>query len=317
MRALRLFLALLAAVAIMGGQNLFAYKISINQFVEHPSLDQTVQGFKDALKDGKVSDVEYSMHNAQAKTDTAAQIVHQIIGEKPDLVLAVATSSAIPTVNAIKDTPILFTAVTDPVEAKLVASLESPGANVTGTSDINPVADQIALIKEVQPTLKNLGIIYNSGEPNSVVQVGLAKAKAEELGIKLVEAVTVNTAGVNQAAQSLVGKVDAIYLPTDNSVISSLEAVLKVALDQKIPVYPAEDDSIRKGGVAVLSISYYQLGRQTGDMAVKILKGGVKPAAIPVETQNGSRLVVNQGFADKIGLKIPASVLDRADETLK
>jgi putative ABC transport system substrate-binding protein len=317
MKLAKCIFAFLAALAVMAGQDLLAYKISIHEFVEHPSLDQTIVGFKNAIEESNLPDVTYSLHIAQAKTDTASQIVHQIIGEKPDLILTVATPSAQATVNAIKDVPILFTAVTDPVAAKLVASLESPGGNVTGTTDMNPVSEQIALIQEIQPDLKNLGVIYNSGEANSVVQVAMAKAKCEVLGINLIEAVTVNTAGVNAAAQSLVGRVDAIYLPTDNSVISSLEAVLRVAVDQKIPVYPAEDDSIRKGGVAVISISYVQLGRQTGQMAVRILKDGLKPSAIPVEGQKNPKLIVNQGFASKIGLKIPDAVLSRADETLK
>ncbi|MDR2405864.1 MAG: ABC transporter substrate-binding protein [Deltaproteobacteria bacterium] len=301
----------------MCAQDLRAYTISIHQYVEHPSLNQALQGFKDAIQEANIAEVDYIVHIAQARTDTAAQIVNQIKGEKPDLILAIATPSAQPTVNAIKDIPILFTAVTDPVSAQLVNSLESPGGNVTGTTDMNPVADQIALIKEIQPDLKTIGIIYNTGEANSVVQVNLAKAKASELGIEVEDGVTVNSAGVNAAIQNLVGKVDAIYLPTDNSVISALEAILKVALDQKIPIYPAEDDSIRKGGVAVISLNYYQLGRQTGQMAVKILKDKVKPADIPVEGQKNPKLIYNQAFADKIGLKVPASVTSRADETIK
>ena len=316
MKLLKCAFAFLAAAAVSAGASLSAYTISIHQYVEHPSLDQAVQGFKDALKDANITDVTYHTHIAQARSDTALQIVNQIIGEKPDLILAVATPSAEPTVNAIKDIPILFTAVTDPVHAKLVASNESPGGNVTGTSDMNPVADQLALIVEIQPGLKNLGVIYNPGEANSTVQVDLAKAKAAELGINIVESPAVNTAAVHQAAQFLVGKVDAIYLPTDNTVISSLEAVLQVALDQKIPVYPAEDDSIRKGGVAVVSLSYYQLGRQTGQMAVDILRHGKKPSEIPVEGQKNPKLIVNKNFAAKIGLAIPDSVLSRADETI-
>jgi putative ABC transport system substrate-binding protein len=241
-----------------------------------------------------------------------------MMGDKPDLILAVSTLSAMPAVNAIKDIPILFTAVTDPVAAKLVNSLESPGGNVTGTTDMNPVGSQIELIKEVQPDIKRLGIIFNSGEVNSLVQLDLAKAKCQELGIELVESPTVNTAGVSAAADKLAGeKVEAIYLPTDNTVISSLEAILKVALDQKIPIYPAEDDSIRKGGVAVLSINYYQLGKLTGRMAVRILKDGEKPASIPVGSITDYKLVVNTGYADKIGLTIPDSVLSKADETVK
>jgi putative ABC transport system substrate-binding protein len=291
------------------------YKISINQFVEHPSLNEAVSGFKDQIKESGL-DVTYYEHNAQANVPTISQIVNQIIDEKPDLILAVATPSAQITVQKIKDTPVLFTAVTDPVTAGLVSSQEAPEANVTGTTDINPVALQLALIKEVQPDAVNIGVIYNAGETNSVVQVDLAKEVADSLKIKLVEATTTNTAGVNAAAQSLVGKVDAIYLPTDNAVIASLESVLKVSLDHKIPIYPAESDSVKKGGAAVLSISYYELGKQTGKMAVKILKDGIAPKDIPVESQTDHKLIVNAAYAKKVGLVIPTSVLSRADETI-
>ncbi|MDR1036025.1 MAG: ABC transporter substrate-binding protein [Deltaproteobacteria bacterium] len=293
-----------------------AYTVSINQFVEHPSLNEAVRGFKEQLAELGL-EVTYHEHNAQADMPTVTQIVNQIVDEKPDLVLAVATPSAQITAQRIKDTPILFTAVTDPVDAKLVASAASPGANVSGTTDLNPVSAQLALIKEIQPQAKNIGIVYNSGESNSVVQVELARRAAAATGFELIEAVTADTAGVMAAAQSLVGKVDAIYLPTDNSVIASLEAIIKVSLDHKIPIYPAEDDSVRKGGAAVLSISYYQLGRQTGRMAARILKDGAKPASMPVEEQTDFNLIINTAYAAKVGLQIPDAVAARASETIE
>jgi putative ABC transport system substrate-binding protein len=323
MRAIRFLtaslaaLAALAAPALLGGAPLHAQRIAIHQYVEHPSLDNAVLGFKKAISDAGLGGVVYSLHIAQAKTDTANQIVNQIIDEKPDLILAVATNSAQATVNRVEDTPILFTAVTDPVSAKLVASMAKPGANVTGTTDMNPVAEQVALIREIQPGLSRLGVIYNAGEVNSVVQVELVKTAAALLDIEVVEAVTVNSAGVNSAAQSLVGKAEAVYIPTDNSVITSYEAVLKVSLDQRLPVYPAEDDSIRKGGVAVVSIDYFQLGYQTGQMAVRILKGGERPGDIPVEGQKDPKLVVNKAFSDRIGVAIPESVTSRAQEIIE
>jgi putative ABC transport system substrate-binding protein len=292
------------------------YTISINQYVEHPSLNESVRGFKDQIAESGLT-VNYNEHNAQANMPTVTQIVNQIIDEKPDLILAVATPSAQITSQKVKDIPILFTAVTDPITAGLVASFENPGGNMTGTTDKNPVTEQLTLIKEVQPDLTKLGVIYNAGEQNSVVQVELVKEVIGSLGIELIEATVPNTAGVNIAANSLIGKVDAIYLPTDNAVIASLEAVLKVALDHKIPLYPAEDDSVRKGGVAVLSISYYELGRQTGRMAVKILRDGEKPTNIPVENQTNYNLIVNTKFAQSIGLTIPDTVLNRASEKIE
>ncbi|MDR2200048.1 MAG: ABC transporter substrate-binding protein [Deltaproteobacteria bacterium] len=310
-----LFLSAAFLFTLQAGK-LPAYEIAIHLYVEHPALEQAVLGFQNYLQEAGLN-ATYKLRTAQARADAANQIVSQIIGDKPDLIFVLATPSAQATVNAVKDIPVLFTAVTDPVGAKLVSSWEKPGANVTGTSDMNPVADQIALIKEIQPDLKTLGIIYNSGEANSTVQVKLAEEKAAELGIELVKALTVNTAGVNAAAQSLVGKVQAIYLPTDNTVISSLESVIAVCLDQKIPLYPAEDDSIRKGGVAVISLNYYQLGKQTGRMAERILKDKTPPGSIPVEGQESPKLIVNKKFADALGLSVPESVLSRADEILE
>jgi putative ABC transport system substrate-binding protein len=290
-----------------------AFTVSVNQFVEHPSLDESVRGFKEQLA-AEGLEITYHEHNAQANMPTVLQIVNQIIDEKPDLILAVATPSAQITAQKIKDVPILFVAVTDPVSAGLVESLDKPGANVSGTTDMNPVAEQVALIKEIQPQAKNIGIIYNAGEINSVIQVELARKAAEANGLTLWEEVTANTAEVYQAAQSLVGKVDAIYLPTDNTVISSIDAIIKVSLDNKLPIYPAEDDSLRKGGAAVLSLSYYQMGRQTGRMAALILKGQAKPADLPVGTQDTQNLIVNADYSAKVGLVIPKPVLDRANE---
>ncbi|MDR2461279.1 MAG: ABC transporter substrate-binding protein [Deltaproteobacteria bacterium] len=293
-----------------------AYTISINQYVEHPSLNAAVEGFKDQLKANNI-EVTYHEHNAQAKNSTVTQIVNLMIDEKPDLILAVATPSAQQTAQKIKDIPILFTAVTDPVNAGLVPSLAAPDANITGTTDMNPVALQLALIKEIQPTAKNIGFIYNAGEANSVVQRDMARDAAVNLGFNLVEATADSTANVNSAAQSLIGRVDAIYLPTDNTVIASLEPIIKVSLEHKIPIYPAEDDSIRKAGLATYSISYYGLGQQTGRMATKILVDNISPRDIPVEDQTDHKLIVNLGYAQQVGIDIPQSVLDKAQEILQ
>ncbi|MDR3155268.1 MAG: ABC transporter substrate-binding protein [Deltaproteobacteria bacterium] len=312
-----LCLTLAACVSAFGlAAGASAYTISINQFVEHKALDEAVRGFKEQLAELGL-EVAYNDHVAQADMPTVLQIANQINDEKPDLVLAVATPSAQVTAQRVKDIPILFTAVTDPVDAKLVASTAKPGGNVTGTTDINPVAAQLALIREVQPGAKRIGVVYNAGESNSVVQVQLARKSAADLGLEFVEAVTPDTAGVMAAAQSLVGKVDAIYLPTDNTVIASVESVLKVSLDAKIPVYPSDDGTASQAGPAILSISYYQLGRQTGRMAARILTEGAKPADIPVEEQTEFTLIVNPGYAEKFGIQIPEAVLSRAQVTVQ
>lgn len=312
----KLALALLAPLLLVWGAPAMAFDVTVHLLVEHPSLNASVQGFKDVLAESGL-EIAYTEHNAQNNLATAQQIVSQIIGEKPDLILTVGTLPSEQTVNKIKDIPILFTAVTDPVSAQLVDSMEKPGGNMTGTTDMTPLKDQLALIQDIQPGVKTVGIIYNPGEDNSRVQVDIIKKAAVELGLEIVEAIAANNAGVYPAAQSLIDKVEAIFLPTDNTVISSFESVIKVATERKIPLYCAEADSVRKAGTAALSLSYYELGRQTGAMAVKILKGEAKPADLPVETQDQFDLLVNQAYNAQIGLEVPAAVLERAKEVLK
>ncbi|MDR2825886.1 MAG: ABC transporter substrate-binding protein [Deltaproteobacteria bacterium] len=294
----------------------FAYDISINQFVEHPSLDESIRGFKDQLA-AEGLEVTYKMHNAQANMPTVLQIVNQIIGENPSLVLAVATPSAQATVQKIKNIPVLFTAITDPVNAGLVASMQQPGGNVSGTTDMSPIEAQVELIREIHPKAKTLGVIYNAGEANSVVQVDILKTAAAKYNFEVVEAVTVNTAGVFQAAKSLVGKIDAVYLPTDNTVISTLDAIIKVCTENKIPVYAGEPDSVRSGCVATLGISFYDLGKQTGAMAARILRDKANPATMPVEAQTKFDLVINLNAAKQMNVVIPQAILDRAQEKIQ
>lgn len=310
----RLLFSLLT-VAVLIPSYAFGATVAINQFVEHPALNESVIGFKEGVAQEGV-EVTYQEHNAQANMATVLQIVNQIAGEKPDLILAVATPSAQATAQKIKNIPILFTACTDPVTAGLVESMEKPGANVTGTSDMNPIQQQVALIREIHPNAKTIGTVYNAGEANSVVQVKMLKAEAEKQGFTIVEASTVNTAGVYQAAKTLVGKVDAIYLPTDNTVIANMEAVLKVCKENKIGLYPGEADSVIRGAVASAAISYRELGRQTGIMAAKILKGEAQPATMPVETLKKISLVINPKAAKEMGVTFPESLISRADKVV-
>ncbi|NLH68663.1 MAG: ABC transporter substrate-binding protein, partial [Brooklawnia sp.] len=208
--------------------------------------------------------------------------------------------------------PVLFTAVTDAETAELVASNEAPGANVTGTSDMNPVAEQIALVKQVAPDAQTVGIIYSSGEPNSVVQVELARDAAQKEGLTVVEKTVAEGSQVLQAAQTL--DVDAIYVPTDNLVVNSLESVLQVAEERKIPVIVGETDSVKRGGLITLGLDYHALGVQTGEMAIRILTEGADPSEMPVEFQKQARLVINTAAAERMGVTLPQSLLDEADE---
>ncbi|WP_407653394.1 ABC transporter substrate-binding protein [Brevibacillus ruminantium] len=295
-------------------------KIGIAQFVEHPALDAAREGFISQMtKNGfeKDKQVVYDVQSAQASMDTSIQIAQKFNADKVDLILAIATPTAQASAQTTKEIPILFTAVTDPVEAGLVKAMEKPEGNVTGTSDMNPVEEQLKLVKELKPEAKTVGVIYSSGEVNSKVQVDAAKAVSEKLGLTIQEAAVTSPTEVKQAAESMAGKVDAYYVPTDNLVVSSISAVLGVAESQKIPVIAGEENSVKSGAIATYGIDYTKLGEQTADMAAKILKGEAKTADMPVEMQADMKLVINKKAAEKMGVTIPQAMLDRAGEVFE
>lgn len=282
-------------------------KIGIIQLVEHPALDAAREGFLETLKangyeEGKNLTVDYK--NGQNDQSTLNSIAQKFAADKPDLVLAIATSSAQAMATASKDIPILITAVTDPVTAKLANSLEKPGMNVTGTNDMNPAKEQFELLKKLVPNAKKVGVIYNGGEINSQVQVKLAKEIAAGMGMEIVEATVTGSADVMQATESLVNKVDAVYIPTDNTVVSAADAVLKVTDQAKIPVIAGESSVVDKGGLGTIGINYKKLGQQTGEMALKVLKGA-KPADMPIESQKEYDTVINKTNAALLGITIP------------
>lgn len=282
-------------------------KIGIVQIVEHPALDSAREGFLDTLKkngyeEGKNLKVDYQ--NAQGDQSVLQSIAQKFASSKYDLILAIATPSAQVMASATKDIPILITAVTDPVEAKLVNSMEKPGTNVTGTTDMNPLKEQFDLLKKLVPQAKKVGVIYNAGEVNSQVQVRMAKDVAKNLGIELIEATVTTSADVLQASQSLVGKVDAIYVPTDNMVVSAAQSVVQVANKNKIPIIAGESSVVDKGGLATIGINYNNLGKQTGEMALKVLKGS-KPQDMAIESQKQFDTVFNKETLTLLGIKLP------------
>ena len=287
-----------------------SYQIGITQIVEHPSLDAAREGFKQALADAGL-DVSYDEQNAQGDQATATSIATTFAGDDLDLVLAIATPTAQASAQAITDVPILITAVTDPVEAGLVDSWEAPGGNVTGTSDINPVDEQLGLLGDIAPEVQSVGIVYSAGEVNSQIQVDLARSAAEELGLQIEEATVTNSSEVQQATESL--DVDAYYVPTDNTVVSALEALMQVAESRSLPVIAAEGDSVERGALATYGLDYERLGYQTGEMAVQVLTEGADPAEMPVETLSELSLILNGGTAERIGLELPAELVESAD----
>ncbi|MGE5592746.1 MAG: ABC transporter substrate-binding protein [Betaproteobacteria bacterium] len=294
--------------------------IGIMQIIEHPALDAAKKGFVDGLAEegfteGK--DVKFESESAQGDMATAQSIAQKFVSDKVDMILAIATPTAQAAAKATTTIPILITAVTDPVAAELVKSIDRPGTNVTGTSDLTPVAKQLELLKQLVPTAQRVGIVYNAGETNSVVQVNLARQAAPGLGIELVETTASSTSGVYEAAQSLVGRVDAIYVPTDNTVVSALESVIKVAEDSKIPLVVGEEDGVRRGALATVGIDYYALGKQTAKMAARILRERVKPSEMPIEYQENVRLVINLKAAEKMGVIVPQSLIDQAYEVIQ
>ncbi len=305
----------LAAVNAAYGQS---YKISVSQFVEHPALNAVLSGFQDYMAE-KTVDIHYSVHNAQANMATANQIGHQIMGEKPDMILAIATPTAQACAQALKksphmaQTPMLFTAVTDPVSAGLVKELQRPGANITGVSDMLPVDRHLMMVKEFLPQIKRLGFLYNAGEVNSKILVPLFRAEAQKLNFEIIEATVSKSSEVYQATQSLVGKVDAIFIPTDNTVVSALESAIKVCEQNKLPLFNADVDSVKRGSIAAMGFDYYQHGYQTGALAQRILEGA-DPAVTPVEFQAKLQLHINAGAAQKMGIALPAALRQKADK---
>lgn len=288
-----------------------SYTIGVAQYVTHSSLDAAVTGFKEAIADAGLT-VTYNDQNQNADPGTGTAIANTFRDDADiDLVLAVATPTAQAIAQVLTDRPVLFTAVTDPVAARLVDSLEAPGGNVTGTTDMNPVADQIALVKQIKPDAASIGIIYSSGEVNSEVQVEAARPAAEAEGLTVQEATVTNTAEVEQAVNSL--NVDAIYVPTDNNVVSGLGSVIRYAEAQQIPVIAGEGDSVANGAVITYGLDYTELGRQVGEMAVAILTEGADPATMPVETQREPKLYVNEAAAARMGVTIPAELLTGAE----
>jgi putative ABC transport system substrate-binding protein len=293
--------------------------VAVTAIVEHPSLDAVRDGVRDELKAAGFEvgkNLKWEYQSAQGNTGTAAQIARKFIGDQPDAIVAIATPSAQSMVAATKSIPVVFSAVTDPVAAQLVKSWEPSGTNVSGVSDELALDKQIALIKQVVPNAKRVGVVYNPGEANSRVVVDQLKKLLPPAGLTLVEAAAPRTVDVSAAARSLVGKADVIYTGTDNNVVSAYEALVKVGSDSKIPLVAADTASVKRGAVAAYGIDYYDLGRQTGRIVVRILNGEKVGAIAP---QRGEKLdvAVNPDAAAKQGVTLPAALVSSAKTVVK
>ncbi|TCN27955.1 ABC transporter substrate-binding protein [Mesobacillus foraminis] len=280
------------------------FKVGVTQIAEHPSLDAAFEGFKKALEE-KGLDVEYDVQNAQGDQNNNASIASNFEGDGVDLIFGNSTPSALSALNATKDIPIVFTSVTDPVGSGLVKSMENTEGNVTGTTDTHPdaIPNTVKFMADHFDG-KKVGLIYNSGEQNSIAQIELVKEAGKGTDLKFVEATVSTTAEVKQAAESLVGKVDMFYIITDNTVVSGLESVIMVANDNDLPLFVGELDSVAKGGFAAYGFDYEDIGYEAGVMAAQILNGEKKPSELPVQYPQKLKLVINKKAAEEMGVEI-------------
>lgn len=295
------------------------YKIGISQIVEHPSLDATRNGFLAALKDNGLiekENLEVDVQIAQGDMTNNMSIAQKFEGDKKDLVLGISTPSAQSLAQAFKSGPVLFTAVTDPLGAKLVSSLEKPGGNVTGVMDTHPdeIPKLMEFIAKQFPNVKTVGIVANEGEQNSLVAAKRAEEALAKQNIKLVRAAVTNSSEVKQAAESLVGKVGAIYIAKDNTVVSSFESVVQVAEKNKLPLFAGDIDSVKRGAFATFGYEYYDIGYTTGKMAADILKNNKKPGDIPVAFPEKLDLYMNLKAAKAQGIEVTQAMKDLAKD---
>ena len=289
--------------------------IGVLQYTEHAALDSSYEGFMAALKDngyvdGETMNVDFK--NAQGEMPTTQTIANQFVNNQVDLIFAIATPAAQAAYNATKDIPIVITAVTDPVESGLAKSWDASGTNVTGTSDLTPVAKQMALIKDILPEAKTVGVLYTTSEVNSEIQVGLAERAAQELGFEIVRVGISTVNDIPNAIASIIDKVDVLYSPTDNLVSSAMPVVWNACVDKKIPVFAGEEGMVKAGGIATEGIDYYQLGYETGLMAIEVLEGK-DPSTLPINTLENTTLIVNEENANAIDLTIPKDILNQAE----
>ena len=319
MKSVKLALGAVALASLAAHAAVQAQSVAVTSIVEHPALDSVRDGVKQALEDAGYTEakgLKWQFQTAQGNTAIAAQIARKYVGDKPDVIVAIATPTAQAVVAATKTIPVVYSAVTDPVAAQLVPTLEPSGTNVTGTSDALALEKQIELIQTVVPGAKRVGMVYNPGEANSVVVVERLRELLPQAGMTLVEATAARTVDVGAAARSLVGKVDVIYTNTDNNVVSAYEALVKVGNDADVPLIASDTDSVKRGAIAALGINYFDIGVQAGNQVVRILKGEAA-GDIASQTSDKLELFVNPGAAKQQGVELSEEFLKSAAQVVE
>jgi len=291
--------------------------VAITQIVPHPSLDLIRKGIEDELAAQKIV-CHTRFENAQGNMATATQIADKFVSLKPAVIVSISTPSTQATYGAAKanNIPVVFAAVNDPVAAKLIPSMGKAGDGITGVSDLPPVEDQVALIEEILPKTKKVGVVFNPGESNSVALLERFEKVLADKGMTLIKAAAPAMVDVTTATKSLVGKVDVIYLPNDNTIVAALDSLLKVTQDNQIPVFCADPESVKRGCLCAVTHSQYGLGQQTGKMVAKVLKG-VDIKELPVEVPSGTELSLNQVVAKELNITFPEAVVSRAKHIIK
>lgn len=287
------------------GQGGGSRKIGVLQLTEHPALDASNKGFVEALDEAGIT-YNIDQQNAQNDQSACQTIAHKLVNDGNNLILAIATPAAQAVAGATDEIPIVGTAITDFASAGLVQSNDKPGKNVTGSSDLTPVADQFDLLVKLLPQAKTVGVLYCTAESNSDVQVKLADQAAANHGLKLVRYSVSSSNEIQQVVESMVGKVDVVYTPTDNTIAAGMTTVTMITNDNKLPTICGEEGMVDNGGLATYGINYEELGKLAGQMAVKILKGESKPADMAIEHLDASKctLKTNEETAKKLGIDL-------------
>jgi putative ABC transport system substrate-binding protein len=307
---------MVVALMVPGAAMAKTFKIGVSVIVSHPALDADQKGFEQALKDNGIK-AKYDYQNAQGDMSNAQAIARKFKGDNLDLVHCIATPTSQAIVKVITRTPVVYSSVTDPVDAGLVKTMGPAGGNVTGVSDAWPYDRQVKLHSDMVPSAKKWGTIYNAGDANSVKSITWAKAAMKKYGLEYIEITVSTSAEVHMAAQSLANRVDAVFIISDNTVVSAFESLVKVCNDKNIPLFGGGVESVPRGSIAALGFDYFQVGYTAGLKAVDILKGGKKPGDIPSSLTKRLKLVVNLKAAADQGLKLDPKYVKMADEVIK